>query len=179
MDPLEFFLIFLKATTFTFAGLGSLPLLQQDLVHIRGWATDAQLAKAVAVGRLSPGPNGMYVVSLGYLLMGWWGALLATLGSVLPPLIILPLAPVLRRTMHVPWVNGLMRGIALGSTGLMLPVGLALALPEGFALSNARLAGNIGLAVLAFAVTRTGRMHPALVLGGAGVLGMLLSFAGL
>lgn len=177
MDPLEFFFIFLKACGITFAGMGSLPVLQQELVHLRGWATDEQIAKSVAVGRLTPGPNGMYVVSLGYLLMGWLGALLALIGAVLPPLVILPLAPLVRRTMHLPWMSGLMRGIALGSAGLLLSVGANLVAPGGLALS-ATFTANVGLAALALALTRTGKLHPVVVLGGAGLAGVALSAAG-
>ena len=178
MDPLEFFFIFLKASAVTFAGLGALPVLQQELVQFRGWADDAQVAKAVAVGRLSPGPNGMFTVSLGYQVMGWPGALLALLGSVLPPLIVLPLAPIVRRSIHLPWVDGLMRGIALGSAGLLLSVGVGLVAPGGLTLDQAGL-WNVGLAALGFALTQSGRVHPVVVLGAAGAVGVVLTGLGI
>ncbi|MBI4491812.1 MAG: chromate transporter [Chloroflexi bacterium] len=178
MSPLEFFLIFLKASAITFTGMGSLPILQQELVQFHGWTTDEQIAKAVAIGRLSPGPNGMYAVSIGYVVMGWLGALLALLGSVLPPLIIIPLAPLVRRSIHRPWVDGLMRGIGLGSAGLLLSVGVGLVAPNGFSLAGPG-PWNLALAVLGFALTRTGKLHPAIPLGVAGVAGVVLSMAGL
>lgn len=178
MNPLELFSIFFKASLITFAGLGSLPVLQQELVQFRGWATDEQVAKSVAIGRLSPGPNGMYAVSLGYLVMGWGGAGLALVGSVLPPLVVLPLAPLVRRGMHLPWVNGLMRGIALGSAGALLSVGVGLVSPGGFSLSGPGPT-NVGLAALGLALSWSGRVHPAVVLGVAAAAGVGLAFVGL
>jgi chromate transporter len=176
---LEFFLIFFKASLITFAGMGSVPVLQQDLVQFRGWTTDDQIAKALAVSRLSPGPNGMYVVSLGYMMLGWAGAVVALLASVLPPLVVLPLAPIVRRTMHLPWVNGLMRGIGLGSAGLLLVVGYGIIFPSGLtALSSATLL-NLGLGALGMVLTWTGRVHPVVVIGLAGLAGIGLSTFGL
>src|SRR5256885_7052168 len=69
MDPLELFGVFLKASALSLGGLSSLPLLRADLVA-PGIATDDQLVQAIAIGRISTGPNGLYIVSLGYLVGG-------------------------------------------------------------------------------------------------------------
>ena len=71
---LEVFRVFFQSSLITFAGQAALPVLNQEFVHIRGWVTEADVAKSLAVGRLSPGPTGMFVVSLGYLVAGWPGA---------------------------------------------------------------------------------------------------------
>ncbi|MFI5270051.1 MAG: chromate transporter, partial [Chloroflexota bacterium] len=59
------FLLFLKASALSFGGLGGLPILHQDLVLRNVPDVDRLVGQALAVGRLSPGPNGLYVVSLG------------------------------------------------------------------------------------------------------------------
>lgn len=177
MDPLEFFLVFLKASATTVAGSGSLPVLQQDIVDVRGWAGPDVIAKSLAVGRLSPGPTGMYVVSVGYLLMGWWGAVLALVAAVLPPLVVLPLAPFVRRSLHRPWMAGLLRGVALSSAGLLLAVGTGLSLPADFAFTPSKLA-HPALAALGFLLARSGNLHPVVVLGVSGAAGAVLYFLG-
>ena len=109
----------------------ALPVLNQELVQIRHLATAADISKSLAVGRLSPGPTGMFVVSLGYLVAGWPGAFLAMLGSALPPLVVLPLAPIIRRSLHRLWVGGFMRGIGLASAGLLLAVSAGIVTADG------------------------------------------------
>ena len=50
MDLLALFAVLLKDSALTLGGLGSLPLLRQDLVAT-GIATDPQLVEALAIGR--------------------------------------------------------------------------------------------------------------------------------
>jgi chromate transporter len=64
MDALALFAVFLKASALSLGGLSSLPLLRADLVA-PGIATDDQVVQAIAIGRISTGPNGLYIVSLG------------------------------------------------------------------------------------------------------------------
>ena len=68
------YLLLLKATATSFSGLSSLPVLREDLVVRHGLLTDRQLNVAVTAGRSGPGPNGLYVVSVGYLVAGVPGA---------------------------------------------------------------------------------------------------------
>lgn len=171
---LDLFRVFFVSSLITFAGQGSLPVLQQELVQIRGWTTDADIAKALAVSRLSPGPTGMFVVSIGYMVASWPGAFLAMVGATLPPLIVLPLAPVIRRSFHRPWVRGAMLGVGLASAGLLLSVGGNILLVKGASATPA-FAGDVAMAVLGLALSWTGKIHPAIVIAAAGAGGILMS----
>ena len=112
MDPLTLFAVLLKDSALTLGGFGSLPLLRQDLVAT-GLATDTQIVQALAIGRLSTGPNGLWIVSLGYQLAGLAGALMALVAACLPPLAIRPATALARRwLLSVPFA-GLVRGAAL------------------------------------------------------------------
>ncbi|HEY9325415.1 MAG TPA: chromate transporter, partial [Candidatus Limnocylindria bacterium] len=118
MDPLTLFAVLLKDSALALGGLGSLPLLRQDLVAT-GFATDSQLVQALAIGRLSTGPNGLWIVSLGYQMAGLLGAAMALIASSIPPLVILPATAVARRwLLSVPFA-GLVRGAALATAGLL------------------------------------------------------------
>ena len=76
IDPLQFFLIFLKASLLSFGGLGNLPFLLSDLIAL-GWAQESDFLTAIAVGQMSPGPTGLWSISLGYLIYSWPGAVLS------------------------------------------------------------------------------------------------------
>src|SRR5918911_4506219 len=78
MDLLSFFLTCLKVSLITFGGSAPLPLLRQDLVAQRGILQDEDFASALAIGLITPGPNGLFVIPIGYFVAGVPGALAAT-----------------------------------------------------------------------------------------------------
>ncbi len=127
MNPLIYFWLFFKASLLSIGGLGNLPFLTQDLQEL-GWAQPSDFITAIAVGNLSPGPNGLWSVSLGYLTFGWTGAALALLAISLPPFLILIVSAFYNRIEHQPSVQDFTRGLALGVIGLTLAVSLNLAL---------------------------------------------------
>src|SRR6185436_15781221 len=67
--------ILVKSTFTSFAGLASLPAIREDLVEQRRWLTDEELDQSIVITRTTPGPIGVYVVSVGYMVDGWPGAL--------------------------------------------------------------------------------------------------------
>jgi len=171
LDPLALFGVLLKDSALALGGLGSLPLLRQDLVAT-GVVTDPQLVEALAIGRLSTGPNGLWIVSLGYQLAGPLGAAMALVASSLPPLVILPATAVARRwLLSVPFA-GLVRGAALATAGLLCATGASLILPAGGAPSWWQVAVGIAAAAL----TYQGRLHPAAVVIGGAAFGLLLAW---
>ena len=170
MDPLSFFLVLLKDSALGLGGLGSLPMLRQDLVAT-GLATDAQLVQALAIGRLSTGPTGLWIVSHGYQMAGPTGAAMALVASSLPPLMILPATAVARRwLLSVPFA-GLVRGAALATAGLLSATGVSLIVPPGDVPSW----WQILIGIVATALTYQGRLHPAAVVLGGALLGVLLA----
>ena len=78
-------LYFLKVGAVLFgSGYVLLAVLRADLVVRLKWLTDAQLIDAIAVSQATPGPFFTVATFIGYLLKGWRGAGLATLGMFLP-----------------------------------------------------------------------------------------------
>ncbi len=118
--PVLFFLM-LKASLFSTSGTGNVPSLHDDLLA-RGWATERQFAEALAVGQVSPGPSGLWVISLGYLVGGMRGALLALVAIVLPPLLILPVERLYRHAQEHPAMEGFVRGMSLAVVGTFVVV---------------------------------------------------------
>jgi chromate transporter len=75
-------LFFLKAGSLTFgSGLVIVPFLdEQGLVQQYGWLDERQFLIAVAVGMISPGPVVITATFVGYLVAGFWGSLVSTIG---------------------------------------------------------------------------------------------------
>lgn len=166
-DTLTLFWLLLKASLFSTGGTGNLPILHDDLLE-RGWATDRQFAEALAVGQISPGPSGLWVVSLGYLTFGWLGAGLALVAITIPPLLVLGVDRLHRRIGDHPAVDGFVRGLSLAVIGVFFVVLVGLLRENGADLGAAAiLLASLGLA-------RTGRVPVAAILGLAAVAGILL-----
>jgi chromate transporter len=115
-------LFFLKAGSLTFgSGLVIVPFLQQGLVEQYGWLDERQFLIAVAVGMISPGPVVITATFVGYLVAGFWGSLVSTIGIFLPSFIfILIAAPLLARHGSNPNVRGFVRGAYGAAIGTIL-----------------------------------------------------------
>ena len=81
INPLLYFLFFLKASLFSTGGFSNLPSLHQDMIA-SGWAVETDFGESIAIGQISPGPNGLWVISLGYFTYGYLGAALALMVEV-------------------------------------------------------------------------------------------------
>jgi chromate transporter len=78
-------LFFLKAGSLTFgSGLVIVPFLEQGLVQQHNWLDERQFLIAVAIGMISPGPVVITATFVGYLVAGFWGSLVSTIGIFLP-----------------------------------------------------------------------------------------------
>lgn len=169
MTDLVLFLVMLKDAALSLGGLGSLPLIRQDLVAT-GVATDAQVVQALAIGRLSPGPNGMWLVSLGYQIAGWTGAVIALVASCAPPLVMIPATMAARRWLLTQAFAGIVRGASLATAGLLCATAVSLVVPNGEAVAW----WQFGIAAVATVLTVEGRVHPAFIVLGGAMLGAAL-----
>jgi chromate transporter len=115
-------LFFLKAGSLTFgSGLVFVPFLQQGLVQQYGWLDERQFLIAVAVGMISPGPVVITATFVGYLVAGFWGSVVATVGIFLPSFIfVLVAAPILARHGKNPNVQGFVKGAYGAAIGTIL-----------------------------------------------------------
>ena len=119
MNALLYFWIILKASLFSTGGSGNLPSIHADMLA-RGWASDGEFGESLTIGQISPGPSGLWVISLGYLTAGMRGALLALLAILLPPMLILGVERLYRRIQHHPAVEGFVRSLGLAVVGVFL-----------------------------------------------------------
>ncbi len=115
-------LFFLKAGSLTFgSGLVIVPFLEQGLVQQFGWLDQRQFLIAVAIGMISPGPVVITATFVGYLVGGFWGSLVSTIGIFLPSfLFVLIAAPLLARHRSNTNVQGFVKGAYAAAIGTIL-----------------------------------------------------------
>jgi chromate transporter len=115
-------LFFLKAGSLTFgSGLVIVPFLEQGLVREYGWLDQRQFLIAVAIGMISPGPVVITATFVGYLVAGFWGSLVSTIGIFLPSFIlVLIAAPILARHRANKNVQGFVKGAYGAAIGTIL-----------------------------------------------------------
>jgi len=118
----KLFTFFLKAGSMTFgSGLVIVPFLEKGLVQQTGWLNEREFLVAVAMGMISPGPVVITATFVGYLVAGFWGAVVATIGIFLPSfLLILIVAPILMRYRSNPNVQGFIKGAYAAAIGTIL-----------------------------------------------------------
>lgn len=120
---LDLFFTFAKVGVCTFGGgYAMLPILQRELVENKGWATEEQLADYYAVGQCTPGIIAVNTATfVGSSQKGIPGGVVATLGLVFPPVvIIMVIAAFLQNFMHIAWVVHAFNGVRAGVVALIL-----------------------------------------------------------
>ena len=168
MNLALYFWLFFKASLFSTGGVGSLPSLHSDLTA-RGWATEQEFGESLAVSQISPGPSGLWVISLGYLTAGLRGAMVALAAIVLPPLLIIGVDKLYRHVQKHPAVEGFVRGLGLSGTGIFVVVLWQVLRANGLTLQSLAIA----LACLGLGATR--RVPVPAILGFAALAGIVFT----
>ena len=166
MRLLVLYLLLLKANATAFSGLSSLPVLREDLVVRHQMLTDTQLNLAVTAGRSGPGPNGLYIVSVGYLIGGVPGAAAGWLAMITPTFLVIPLVRFVGARADRPRLRSAIRASMTASAGLLLAATLPLA--RG-ALTDGVLIGVAAASFLLFAFTRLDSVWVILAAAAAGL----------
>ena len=120
---------FAYAGSFVFgSGLAIVPFLYGGVVKEYGWLTDRQFVDAVAVAMITPGPVVITTGFIGFLVAGFWGAVVAAAGTFLPCYLftILP-APYFKKHGKRPAIVAFVDGVtaaAIGAiTGAVIVIG--------------------------------------------------------
>ena len=167
MSVVLLYLLLLKATVTSFSGLSSLPVLREDLVVRHQMLSDTQLNLAVTAGRTGPGPNGLYVVSVGYLVAGLPGACAGWLAMITPAFLVVPLVRFVGARADRPRLRSAIRAAMTAGAGLLLAATLPLA--RG-ALTDGVLIGVAAGSFLLFAFTRLESVWVILAAAAAGLV---------
>ncbi len=167
MNPLLLFVSMLKASLLSTGGMGNAPIVHSDFV-VAKIATERQFSSALAIGQVSPGPTGLWVVAFGYAMGGWITGLATLLAILIPPFSILGVAVLYKRANEHPAVEGLVWGLGVTVAGVSAAVMLKLPFSEGTHFET------IAIAIAALAVGLHGKIPVFWMILAGAVAGYLL-----
>ncbi|PIV05969.1 MAG: hypothetical protein COS57_05905 [Syntrophobacterales bacterium CG03_land_8_20_14_0_80_58_14] len=113
-----------KVDLFAFGGgFSSLPLMFNEVVHVRAWMDSLTFLDGIALGQVTPGPIVITATFIGYMQYELMGGVIATVAIFLPSfLIIAGTVPYYDRLRSSPYFNRALRGILYSFVGLLLSV---------------------------------------------------------
>lgn len=120
---LQLFVSFLRIGLFTFGGgYAMIPLIQKETVENKHWISDEDILEIIAIAESTPGPIAINSATfVGWRVGGFFGALLATLGVVIPSFaVITVISFFLNEFKHIRAVAYAFFGIRAGVLALIL-----------------------------------------------------------
>jgi chromate transporter len=163
------FLFFLKVGSILYgSGYVLLAFLRADLVERWHWLSDTQLLDAVAVGQVTPGPVFTTATFIGYLLGGFDGAIVATVGIFLPAFFFVALSgPLVPRIRGSATAGAFLDGVNAASLALMTVV--------TWQLANAAVVDltTVALSVISLILLVRYRLNSVWLVIGGGAIGIL------
>ena len=162
-------------------GYAAMPLIQHQVVEVHPWLTMVQFADIMTIAEMTPGPVAINAATfVGIQVAGIPGAILATLGCVLPScVIVLTLAYVYYRFRGLSVVQGILAGLRPAVVAMIASAGLSLLflsmygqnyLPKDISSVNIV---SVLIFAAGFVVLRKWKLNPIYVMVGAGILGIV------
>ena len=183
---LQLFYEFFKTGLFAVGGgLATLPFLE-DISQRTGWFTSAQLADMLAISESTPGPIGVNMATyVGFETAGILGALCATVGLVMPSVILIVLiSKVLEKFRTNTYVEAAFYGLRPASVAMVASAGIGVAMTtllnltaSGFAVLRWReLVLAAVILVLTNFVPKVKKFHPIIFIALAAAVGTIFKF---
>ncbi len=166
----QILLFFTKAGAFVFgSGLAIIPFLQQGVVQQFGWLNEHQFLDAVAVAMITPGPVVITVAFIGFLVAGFAGAVMASIGIFLPVYVftIVP-APWFKRHRDNPQLKAFVDGATAAATGAITGAVILLAMRAITDWTTAIIA------LVSFSVLWRYKISEPIIVAISGVIGLIL-----
>jgi chromate transporter len=166
----QILLFFTKAGAFVFgSGLAIIPFLQQGVVQQFGWLNEHQFLDAVAVAMITPGPVVITVAFIGFIVAGFTGAVMASIGIFLPVYLftIIP-APWFKRHRDNPQLKAFVDGATAAATGAITGAVIVL---SARALIDVPTAA---IALISFAVLWHYKVSEPVIVTISGIVGLIL-----
>lgn len=172
----DIFFYFLKIGSVLFgSGYILIAYIQQDLVNNFHWVSARQLLDAVAIGQLTPGPVSTTSAVIGYIVAGFPGAIMATVGIFLPSFVLVILtAPLIPKMRQSKALRGFLAGVNTAVLAVILVTVIdltraALLTPDGAQISLIAIAVGVG----ALGALVWGRVNPTWLIVVGAVVGLV------
>ena len=187
MIYLELFWSFLKIGLFSFGGgYAAMPLIQEQVVSSHNWLSMAEFTDLITISQMTPGPIAINSTTfVGIKIAGIPGALVSTIGCILPSCIIVMLiAKLYLKYRTVNMLQSVLNSLRPAVVAMIASAGISVLITAFWGSAELiSLAGTNWILVIIFAacvvLLRKFRMNPILVMVLAGVVKAGVSFVGL
>lgn len=183
MIYLELFWSFFQIGLFSIGGgYAAMPLIQHQVVDLHPWLTMTQFADIITIAEMTPGPIAVNSATfVGIQIAGLPGALVATVGCILPSCVIVTtLAWIYYRFRGLNMVQGVLTGLRPAVIAMIASAGISLILLSFYGQRTLPAdTGNINIIsvlifVTGFVVLRKWKVNPICVMAAAGVAGVAI-----
>lgn len=148
---LQLFISFLQIGALSFGGgYAAMPLIQQQVVTLHGWLSLSEFTDLITISQMTPGPIAINSATfVGTRIGGFWGALCATTGCVLPScLLVSLLAWAYLKYGHLSIIQDVLSSLRPAVIAMIASAGFSILIsilwPQGLS-SLAALAQNVNL----------------------------------
>lgn len=163
-------------------GYSAMPLIQHQVVDLHPWLTMTQFADIMTIAEMTPGPIAINSATfVGIQVAGLPGALVATLGCILPScIIVMALAYLYYRYKGLSMVQGILSGLRPAVVAMITSAGISLLILSLYGAQElpADLSGvdwiSMGIFTVAILILRRWKVNPIWIMAGAGAAGVLL-----
>lgn len=162
-------------------GYAAMPLIQHQVVELHPWLTMTQFADIMTIAEMTPGPIAINSATfVGIRVAGIPGAIIATVGCVLPScVIVLLLAMLYYRFKGLSLVQGVLFGLRPAVIAMIASAGFSLVLLSLGGGTSLLAGGSLdGIAlvifVTGFVVLQRWKVNPIWIMAGAGCAGLVL-----
>lgn len=174
----DLFLSFVQIGLFSVGGgLASIPLIQEQVVNIHAWMSIAELTDLVTIAQMTPGPIAINSATfVGTRIYGVIGAIIATLGCIIPScILVLLLGKLYFKYKNLSIIHGVLSGLRPAIIALIASAGMDIFLTMAFpnSITDVNFVG-IGIFIGAIIVLTKTKIDPIVVMLSSGVIGALL-----
>lgn len=172
MIYLQLFISFFKIGVFAFGGGYAIITLIQHEILTYGWMTQSELTDIIAISQMTPGPIGINSATyVGYVASGSiWGAITATFAITLPSfLMMITLSKFFLVMQKNSYMQYALQGLRPMVVGMIAAAAILLMNRENFIDYKSYI-----LFGMAFIASFFFKIHPILIIIGAGILGYIL-----
>ncbi|MFA9379675.1 MAG: chromate transporter [Acetanaerobacterium sp.] len=164
----------LSISTFTFGGgYVIISLMKKKYVDEYHWITEEEMLDFTAISQATPGPVAVIgSLLVGFRMAGYPGALVAVIGTSLPPLVIMSVVSLFYSMLAGnPHVTAVLAGMQAGAAAVMVDVVLSM----GRGITKQKRALPVAVMLASFAAVYFLHVNPILIILASAVLGGALA----
>ena len=181
MIYLKLLLSFIKVGTFSIGGgYAAIPLIQSQVVDINSWISLNDFSNLIAIAEMTPGPIAINTATfVGVEIAGIKGALIATLGCIIPSLIIVTfIGGIYFKYSDIYFIKNTIKTVRPIIVAVIASAGLTLLLNtlniNDFNINNLNYLYLI-LSIIAFILLQIKKINPILIMSSCGLISLIVN----